>query len=75
MTMYEFVRLDTDGPMGCVNLEGSLIAMDLDQPSNFHMVSDCYSEVRLNQASDTIMEVMGYDTGERYERMIERIKL
>lgn len=75
MTLYAFVKLDRNKRMRLVNEKGSFITNDPTTHSNFYVVDDFFVEVRLDDDNKAIDGVMPFKTGERYERMIDRINL
>jgi hypothetical protein len=77
MTLYEFIALDMDERAKQVWEQGEFITGAIDQMgrSNFYSVSDFYVEVELFDDGEGIAGVVPFRIGDRYERMVEHMKL
>jgi hypothetical protein len=75
MHLRHFVQLSMKDRLLHATEHGTFVAVDPSRPSTFHLVHDFYVEVRLAEDCSSVIGVMPFRTGARYERMLESITM
>lgn len=77
MTLYQFLSLTMDERAEHLWEHGEYItgAIDMMGRSNYYSLSDFFVEVELFDEGDEIAAVIPFKVGDRYERMVEHMKL
>lgn len=72
MTLYEFVRLDVNARADYLWAHGSFVTNygDVNGPSAFYALHDYFVEVIFDPEFNTIVSLVPFKEGERYDRMV-----
>ncbi len=72
---YAFNDLSLEERMAYINQHGEFISSDPSVPSNFYTLGEYYAEVVLDTAATAIVHIRAFNTGEHYERMLDRMDI
>lgn len=77
LTLYEFLKLDVNARGTYLWEHGTFITNSADEIglSAFYQLHDFYVDVMFDLEFNTIISVTPFKEGERYERMVDTIRL
>ncbi len=77
LTLYQFNAFDMDGRAAYLWEHGEYVTGVIDHQgrSNYYALNGYYVEVELFDEGDAIAAVVPFNTGDRYERMLQGVNI